>query len=650
MTEKTPILLVLVVAAALIGAVIFILSSDKADDLPIDEPSRAGQDGGGDRSDHVQTGSNSHGRVEDGSEPDRSALIKIETFGTGTPRGAYRGRVITDSSVPVPDATVLLFVSESGMFVEQSRFSGLRTATNKQGEFILEEVPVGQGYRIKCRSQNRALSDADCPPIKAGEIVPLADIVLHEGITLSGTVTDAEGRALVNARVSAANRGDLDAGLGAEEGDSGTVSDRDGHYAIAHLGPYQYDVTAELDGYVPASRSLLLGFLGSSDKEARLDLQMEKGVHSVFGRVQTVEGQPIPRAAVVVSTLAQAQAGRFTREVLTDAKGAFSIDGLPESRCMITAASRGHFLKSPTIFVPASDEEVVVELDARGAVKGRVTPDSASRGRGSVAIANFQPRWSQSTPEMPGAVDLGPDGRFLFTNLLPGTYVFVARVDGFAWSTSDAITVEIGKTTKDVKIGLIHGGSIKGCLRDRSGRAAEGFEIRLMHKDHQPGLLLGLRTQVPAEQNKTVTSDDKGLFTLDDVLPGKYSLEITGAGMAGKLLRQIIVEEAKVFDTKTITVTAGARLIGTAFEQSGRPAKGARVVAMNEENGLCKTAITDNNGFFRMNALAAGSYIVYLENNSWSDLGTRSDLVIQVREAQTEKVEIRVRASQGGKK
>ena len=69
---------------------------------------------------------------------------------------------------------------------------------------------------------------------------------------------------------------------------------------------------------------------------------------------------------------------------------------------------------------------------------------------------------------------------------------------------------------------------------------------------------------------------------------------------------------------------------------------------MNQDNGLCKTAVTDNNGFFRMNALAAGSYIVYLENNSWSDLGSRSDLVIQVREARTEKVELRIRPPNSG--
>ena len=648
MTEKTPILLMLVAAAALIGGVIFILSSHSADDLPVDETITALQDErDDDRGDNVLTGSNSRDREIDGSGPDRSALIKIETFGAGTPKGAYRGRVITDSSLPVPDASVLLFESESGMFVEQSRFTGLRAATNKQGEFTLEQVPVGHAYRIKCRSRHRALSNAACPPIKAGEIVALADIVLHDGITLSGTVTDAEDRPIAGARVTASDRGDLEAALGADEGGSETLSDREGHYAIAHLGPYQYDVTAAIDGYVPASRSLLLGFLGSSDKEARLDIQMEKGVHSVFGRVQTREAKSLPRATVVVSTLGQALAGRFTREVVADAKGAFSIDGLPESRCMITAAARGHFLKSPTVFVPGS-EEIVVELDARGAVKGRVTPDNASKGQGSVAVAGFQPRWSQSRPETPGAVDIGRDGRFRFLNLLPGKYVFIARVDGFAWSTSDEITVDMGKTTSDVAIGLVHGGSIKGRLSDGKGRPAEGFEIRLMHKDFQPGLLLGLRTEAPAEQGKVLTSDDKGGFLLDDVLPGEYSLEITGAGMAGKLLRQINVEEAKVFDTGTITVTAGARLIGTAFEQSGRPAKGARVVAMNQENGLCKTAITDNNGFFRMNALAAGSYIVYLENSSWSDLGSRSDLVIQVREAQTEKVEIRVRPAQSG--
>jgi len=641
----------LVAAAALIGGVVFLLSRDGDDKVTVDEPIAALQpDRGGDGTDGVRLDAIDGDRSPESSQPDRTERIKIETFGADAPKGAFRGRVITDSNIAVPDASVLLFESESGMFVAQSRFTGLRTTTNRQGEFTLERVPVGHAYKIRCRSNHRALSELACPPIEAGEIVALADIVLHDGITLSGTVSDSEGRPIAGARVTASNRDDLDAGLATDECGAETVSDREGRYAIAHLGPYQYDVTAEIDGYVPASRSLLLGFLGSADKEARLDLEMEKGIHSVRGRVQTGEGKALPRAAVVLTTLGQAQAGRFSREVVADARGAFSIDGLPPTRCMITASSRGHFLKSPAVFVPGSEESVLVELDARGAVEGRVTPDNASKGEGSVAVASFQPRWSQSHPETPGAVEIGRQGRFRFTNLLPGTYVFVAKVDGFAWSRSAEITVATGKTTKNVTIDLVHGGAIKGRLSDGKGRPAEDFEIRLMHKDHQPGLLLGLRTGAPAEQNKVAASDEKGFFFLGDVLPGEYSLEITGAGMAGKLLRQVVVEKAKVFDCGTITVTAGARLIGTAFEQSGRPAKGVRVVAMNQENGLCKSAITDNNGFFRMNALAAGSYIVYLENSSWSDLGSRSDLVIHVREAQTEKVEIHVRPSQSGDK
>ncbi len=650
MTQKTPILLVLVAAAVLIGSVIFILSRDGSDESPDDLTITAG--GGVEEGGLNDLDADPAGLDEDDSDPNdgeghRAATVKIESFGTGAPRGAYRGRVITGSGVPVADAAIFVFAFESGMFVQEARFTGLRSSTNGRGEFIVKEVPVGHPYKIKCRAKNRAVSDAACPPVKAGEIVALADIILHDGITLSGTVTDVEGLPVAGARVTAIDRGDLDAGFGADNGALETVSDEQGNYAVAHLGPYQYDVSAEADGYVPAVRSLLLGFLGGQDKEARLDLKLVKGIHSVAGRVQTRKGKPVPRAEVTVSILSQAQAGRYKKQTLTDGKGRFLFEGLPESRCMVTAASRDHFLKSPAVIVP-DGTEVVIELDARGAIAGRVIADKNPAGGGSVAVKSFVPRWSQSLPETPGEVAVGREGRFLFKNVLPGKYVLLAKVDRFAWSMSDEIEVGIGKTTQNVTIELTRGGSIKGRLRDSKGRAAEGFEIRLMHKDHQPGLLFGLRARALAEQDKVARSDAKGFFALRDVIPGEYSLEIIGAGMAGKLLRQIHVEKAKTFDTGTITVTAGARLIGTAYERNGQPARGARVVAMSQENGVCKTAVTDNNGFFRMNALAAGSYIVYLENSSWSDLGTRSDLVIQVREAQTEKVEIRMRSSDSG--
>jgi hypothetical protein len=665
MSERTFLIVVLIISAALAAAaVLFLTGKTGGGDLPLRNPSGAGEEAAGDDAAPLLSA------IEDpvdeliGDDLEEKSSFTIETIGPKMAHGSYRGRVVNEEGVPVRNATVILFEAATGIFVQEKSYSGHKTSTDGTGVYILDGVPAGRmpggeektqagmptgrSFVIRCASDGAADSEVACPPIEAGRIVTVADVVTKSGYTLNGSVTDGQGAPLEGVHVLAVNPLDRAGGLPAGLlNHSEATTDSSGRYRIPHLGPNQYEVTAEIRGYMPSTKSILFGFLGEPTDQVELLFELEKGLFSIAGRVITQTGKAVPRAKITIHSIEAGTRGRFSRTIRAGEDGRFCCDGLSKIRCSLQAEAKGHFLARPVTAASGGDESILLRLDKKGGIEGRVTPGPGSAsglpGGFTIAVDKFVPATPVGTPCEPKEVSFGRKGPFSLSDLLPGTYVLVVRTKGYAWTSSKEIVVEKGKTTGDVTILLSPGGSITGRLFGRGGKAAEGFAISLRHRYYQPGFLFGKPSGDESEQGKATLSGKDGRFLLDNVRPGTYSLEIAGAGMAVKLLREITVSEGKGVDTGGVTITAGGKLIGTACDRHGRPAGGVSVMALNQESGFCKSAITDSRGSFTITALEAGSYTVCLKNTSWSGLGLRSDVTVEVREADTAVVTIQPR-------
>lgn len=112
------------------------------------------------------------------------------------------------------------------------------------------------------------------------------------------------------------------------------------------------------------------------------------------------------------------------------------------------------------------------------------------------------------------------DGRFVFEALPPGTYLVVARKDGFSINTSAPIapiTLSSAQVMKDLIIKLIPLGVITGRVTDQDGDPVTSAQVRALRYTYTNG-----HKQL-ANVGGGIT-DDQGNFRVFNLTPGLYYL------------------------------------------------------------------------------------------------------------------------------
>jgi hypothetical protein len=167
-------------------------------------------------------------------------------------------------------------------------------------------------------------------------------------------------------------------------------------------------------------------------------------------------------------------------------------------------------------------------------------------------------------------------------------------------------TVELarGKSSQDVAIKLDRESLIRGRLIDTQGQPAAGALVR-------PILVTGLGTTLetltttdpPPNAHPlipAVTTDDRGRFLIRGLGKDKVWLEITHERFATQRMQAqpLPSEEAK----EAAFTLVGARVVAgrITYGQGGRPAVGARVVAVTGEVNVAQTR-TDDDGRYALN-------------------------------------------------
>lgn len=125
------------------------------------------------------------------------------------------------------------------------------------------------------------------------------------------------------------------------------------------------------------------------------------------------------------------------------------------------------------------------------------------------------------------------------------------------------------------------------------------------------------------------TTDQGGTFTLDNVLPGTYRLQLTGlasnsyvstaTASGADILKEIIVTGETHIEI--LIKSEGSSIRGTVSDLAGKKTTSSTVVLvpdapLDKATHLYRTAITDLNGAFHLNAIAPGNYLLF----SWREL------------------------------
>jgi hypothetical protein len=315
----------------------------------------------------------------------------------GTGRVSLGGRVIGPEGTGVSGALV---AAHSALHAYPKTFGdseGYRTMADADGRFEIPGVIAGT-YDVSARLLGAAPAYRDDVRVPGGELT----LTLGNGSKLHGRVTDRSGAPIpafgLQLEWQKAPMERLDVL-------ETTVVDADGRFELNALMAGTYVLTANAQGYVPASRTFATQ--GAAD-DASLDLTLEASVPLTGFVRDAVTHVPLSGARVALEGF---QSGS---EVYTDSQGAFTLDGLPAQGASLSVGAPQYNTRIIANAVPGNP--LVVELtpvDPDAGTKIQLVGIGAVlRGRGDgLVIGQVMPGGGAATAGLvPGDEIVSVDG------------------------------------------------------------------------------------------------------------------------------------------------------------------------------------------------------------------------------------------------
>ena len=382
----------------------------------------------------------------------------------------------------------------------------------------------------------------------------------------------------------------------------------DGAFVATGLAGETFRVRVEAKGYAPLTQPDI-------PAGATLQLRVKPGVRLAGILKDRIKGTPIDAATVLAW---EKGAESFGEEACRSAKsgkdGRFVINDLPEGKVTAEARAPGHApSRSGSVTLPKGDLELL--LDPAGGLTGLVT----DTGGDPVAGAEVSVASRAESGVKRRSAKSGPDGHY--------------RIPDAASESVSAMTVRAPKFLDASREGpapadgvvdfvLERGGSITGTVRGYDGKAPAAFRVgvRPAREGEPPGK--------PAIEFK----DPTGVFRVDDLDPGTYTVEVLAERYASVDKADIEVKAEQVTDLGTLTLLSQSMLRGRAVTARDRaPVESAavRIVPIAGTDGrdlsapTSWTATTGADGTFTTPELPAGTFDLTIEHPQFAPARTR---------------------------
>ena len=358
---------------------------------------------------------------------DGRATGAVVTLAAGA---SMEGRVTTREGEALPGARLLLF---PGKVDREESWKG------RNFSVVPRAVPVGVGgefrvHGLTAGSWTLLARAPGCEPVLA-EPVTLEPGGTLRGETLSlppsavfeGVVVDPDGKGIPGAVIGveevAEDRRELPREI---PGEAPLVTDAAGRFRRVGGPEGRYALTVEARGWreavVPCS---------SGDRAIRIPL---RPALAIAGRVVDADtGEPVPGLEIECGR--RFEIGRTRPAVITDARGAFRVEGLAPGTHGVEAGrgsdGREDYAPLEHRRVPAGTEDLVIRLHVGLAIEGRILDAAGLTVADRWVEAEMDREPTDAGEEEPAVgppnylhrqIATGPDGRFVLAGLLEGTY------------------------------------------------------------------------------------------------------------------------------------------------------------------------------------------------------------------------------------
>lgn len=553
-----------------------------------------------------------------------------EDFVLSTLRAEVCVRVIDAHEDPVAGARVqLAFEAFAG---EPDRLLWLEGATASDGLRCFAEVPAVRGtihYAAFARALGRAEGEQDR---SSGGARTEITVKLGGGIELAGIVRRADGARVPGAQLALTQ---IEGGWGER-----AIADGEGRVLLENA-PLGAAITIAVEGgevLASGDEQQAIALPKSGDRFA-FEVVVEPA-GQIAGVVRSSAGDPVAGAELELAP--NGPADGTPRQTQSDRDGRFVFRGLRKgTRAMISARAEG---LAPSFHrdVVASAELSVV-LSRGGAIEGRVID---RRGLGVADVEVYAHRVARAEKSERGLEEYkqqstGDHGEYRFEHMNAGEYRVEVRPRArMQWSTSASNVFHVDVVEEQVA-------RVDDAVIDRGATliaevaGADGEPAR--HLNAEVELLPAGRGGAP--HRATVQCGADGRFTLSGLEPGSISLALHAHDRGWST-----PETAELADGETTTISvvlAGALELAGKISSGDQPVHAARVELYREELGSQKThalpgrapdnfsggtALSDDDGVYRIAGLVAGQYRLRVEREGFAPF----ERTIAVERARTE--------------
>ena len=506
-----------------------------------------------------------------------------------------RGRVVRAADgAPVRNFTVGLLRERLG---NATYPPVTRAFESVDGTFEWRAAPAGK-QRVYVHAEGFALAALGEHELERGVTL---EARLEEGLTLTGSVRDAEGQPIAGALVLAEDEVPTDglfftAAEGAYWLPVHARSGPDGRFELRHVGPGAHVLRASAEGFAPAWKA-------QARPASEHTLELGRG-GTLVGLVTGADGGPLSGAEVVVVAMEQPALPRTNfAHTVTDLEGRYRIEHLPAVTMIAVLLRDGRPDVRPLQVLEGAEMAVNFETPLAGLrLTGRLL-DGEGRplalqnlGLFDREQATWNSDWIASTTD--------DQGRYLFAGLEPGDYlVFLIDelgrglrcVDGFRLSD------ELLAHERDIRVPSCE---LELRLRsERDGTPIEGAALVLEYLDPDGSehfAALGV-------------SRPDGSFRFVQQRPGRYRASAyPGDGRHG-YRSNALVELGAEPAALELALPPGGSVTVQVRTSDGRPLARARVLFLAEdglEHNFSQVPETDSAGLFRAVGLVPGAYRV----------------------------------------
>ena len=219
------------------------------------------------------------------------------------------------------------------------------------------------------------------------------------------------------------------------------------------------------------------------------------------------------------------------------------------------------------------------------------------------------------------------DGTFELRGIPPGRIRVRVRAEGYLDAEEQTIDLQPAQTSELLAFEIAAGQRVSGVVVDATSRVpvsdAQVTAYRKRGDDRRSrGGWSSLRPDIDPEDfdflglssamsRRSAMTDSRGRFDIKALEPGEYRFTARHPDMAKSSTKNVeVIEGAKTPDIE-ISLDAGGGVEGNVTGVGMRPLADALMVAFSIQAGTMRSSSTDRSGYYRIDGLPPGQYIVF---------------------------------------